>query len=378
MRKIATKLLVAVAMCAALFGLMACSPSAEDATQAESITGTVFEIEKYGHANLDVTVEEFMAAGYEYGDIVTVTFDGYEADMPFYSGYYSNAGDPLLRAKDSDETIAVCINYHSLADETGIAVGDTVSITLREKGGALEMQELCAMDLPVDRSLFPDDATFANFRAITVGRIAEGTLYRSASPVNDEYKRAKYANDCAEGVGVATVMNLADPYEDLEGYFAEEGFASHYYQDLYDAGQVIALDQPASFHTDEYAQSLVRGFEFLADNETPYLIHCKKGQDRAGYALLVVEALSGATLEEIEADYMTSYRNYYGVTKESDPEKYQAVVDLNLMAMLHFITGTEEGDSLEGVDLEAAATQYLLDAGMDEEKLNTLKAKLAG
>jgi len=53
-------------------------------------------------------------------------------------------------------------------------------------------------------------------------------------------------------------------------------------------------------------------FRFIIANDGPYLIHCTEGKDRAGFVSAVLEALMGADLQEIVADYMKSYENYYG------------------------------------------------------------------
>ncbi|MBQ5771264.1 MAG: hypothetical protein IIW08_08820, partial [Clostridia bacterium] len=37
-----------------------------------SVTGKVTEVEKYGHALLDVTIEDFTNLGFTLGDVVTV------------------------------------------------------------------------------------------------------------------------------------------------------------------------------------------------------------------------------------------------------------------------------------------------------------------
>ncbi len=71
------KKLVSLLVCCAL--VCAClSVFAEN----PAVTGKVTEIEKYGHARLDVTVGAFAAAGFELGDIETVKAGTFEGDMP--------------------------------------------------------------------------------------------------------------------------------------------------------------------------------------------------------------------------------------------------------------------------------------------------------
>ena len=84
----------------------------------------------------------------------------------------------------------------------------------------------------------------------------------------------------------------------------------------------------------------------------------------------------GAELEEIIDDYMLSYYNYYGIDKENDPARYETVLDLNLIPILCHVTGAETREELSQIDLESAVTKYLLNAGMAEADILTLKEKL--
>ena len=92
---------------------------------------------------------------------------------------------------------------------------------------------------------------------------------------------------------------------------------------------------------------------------------------------MLLEALMGATLDEIVDDYMISFYNYYGIDKEQEPERYQAVLDNNVIAMLFHVTGTESVEELKQTDLEAAVTTYLIDAGMIQDDITVLKEKLS-
>ena len=356
--------------------LSSCNPIEQDPDQSMLVQATVIEIEKYGHAVLNVTTADFMAVGYELGDIVCVRFGTREYTMPLFDGYYSNPGGLLLRASDAEECIAVCINYGDFSDVNGISVGDTVEITMSEKAGMLAIQELYALQYSNKREDYSDDASFANFRAVTAGRIGNGKLYRTASPINNENGRADYADNLIESVGVTTVLNLADSDEDIEGYLADSECDSEYYRHLYETGSVIAIDLTGNFYSEEFAYSNAKGLTFLARNEAPYCIHCTEGKDRAGFTAMLLEALMGATLDEIISDYMISFYNYYGIDKEHEPKRYQAVLDINLIEMLFHITRAESVEQLEQINLETAVTAYLIEAGMSQEDIVMLKQKL--
>ena len=356
--------------------LSSCNPIEQDPDQSMLVQATVIEIEKYGHAVLNVTTADFMAIGYELGDIVCVRFGTREYTMPLFDGYYSNPGGLLLRASDAEECIAVCINYGDFSDVNGISVGDTVEITMLEKAGMLAIQELYALQYSNKREDYSDDASFANFRAVTAGRIGYGKLYRTASPINNEKGRAVYADNLIENAGVATLLNLADSDEDIEEYLSDADFCSEYYRALYEGGKVVAIDLTGNFYSDDFAASVAEGLTFLARNNPPYCIHCTEGKDRAGFTAMLLEALMGATLDEIVCDYMLSFYNYYGIEKDNDPKRYQAVLDTNLLAMLCHVTGAESIEILGQMNLEAAVTEYLLDAGMLQDDILLLKEKL--
>ena len=364
---------LALALCLLLPAGAVPAASAEAAEEpVPEVTGTIIEIEKYGNAVLDISIEDFEAEGYTLGDVVTVTAENYNDDVPYLNGYYVEKGEGLLRAYPNEEHIAVCINYGNFAEETDAEIGDTVVITLKEDDGALALQEVNNLVYTNDRSDYPLDRVFANFRPVVMGSIPEGRLFRSASPADNRFGRAAYANELAELTRVNAVMNLADTDADLQSCFAAEDFSSDYYRRLYEDGRVIPLALPISFETEDFAQGIVRGLTFLAEQEPPYLVHCTEGKDRCGFASMVLEALMGAAPDEIIADYMVSYENYYGL--EPGTEKYDMVISKNIMLMLPIIAGT---DDLESVDLAAATEAYLLKHGMDPDSLAALKDKLS-
>ena len=101
-----------------------------------------------------------------------------------------------------------------------------------------------------------------------------------------------------------------------------------------------------------------------------------QGKDRAGFVAFLLEALMGAELSEIVDDYMLSFYNYYGIDKASEPERYQTILDNNLIAMLCHVAGVDTPEDLADVNLESAVTEYLLHAGMTKEDIVTLKEKL--
>ena len=132
MNKIARKYIALFVVCVMALQLISCGVTNHNADQATAVQGTVIEIEKYGHAVLNIQTAEFVASGYELGDVVRVRLGTFEATMPFFDGYYSNPGQLMLRGSAEEDNIAVCINYGDFCGENQVKVGDTVEITLAD------------------------------------------------------------------------------------------------------------------------------------------------------------------------------------------------------------------------------------------------------
>ena len=337
--------------------------------EVPTIDAKVARINEYGHAELDITEEEFARAGFELGDIVTVTCGSYIGDMPVFNGYYVDRGSCMLRVAPNKGGISLCINYGNFSEAAGIGAGDAVTIAMKEKGGALATQEVNALVYSNDRADFASNAVFANFRPV-----AEGKLYRSASPIDNQANRAHCADSLTREAGVQTVMNMANTPEEIVEFIAAEDFDSPCYRDLFEAGKVFALQMAIDFTSEAFAEGIVKGFSFLAEGDTPYLVHCLEGKDRTGFAIMVLEALMGWNEAQIVADYMQTYTNYYGL--EPGSEKFGLIVEKNIMEMLCIMAELDPGTSLAEIDLKAAAETYLLNNGMDENNLKQLEAKL--
>lgn len=385
MRKIASLLLaLALAVC------MVIPAGAADAT----VTGGVSEVQKYGNLVLDIPPAKLKEAGFEYGDLLKVTVDGKEHSVPLCTNY-SDVDTGSLVLRDAGEALIIAVNMGDFATTNGIAVKETaddgsytwkfpegrsisdiaVSIAMEEKGGYRDQYLIHQLTRTDNREDYSSDAVFANFRNVTGGALGENALFRSSSPVNNELGRASYADALAEKNGVRAVLNFADDNAAIEGYFAGEGFASPYYQSLYDAGKVKALNLGVDFTAADFRTGLADGLRFLAASEGPYLLHCTEGKDRAGFVSALLECLMGASYDEVVADYMVSYENYYHLTAGS--EQYEAVKNSNIVSILTTITGAEKGADLSGADLIAAATAYVKAIGLTEEEISALKAGLA-
>lgn len=362
-------------------------------TVITEVTSSVKEIQKYGNLVLTIEKKDLDAMGAEYGDVFTVSFQDTEVYAPYCTNYSDvDLGSIVLR--NDGETLILAINMGDFATTYSIAEkvsnpdktykwifeeGKTMEdisllLTLTGKGEYRDEWLIHQLSRTDNREDYSSDAAFANFREIKGGKIGEGALFRSSSPINNEIGRAKYADALVKENGIRTVMNLADSEESILSYMEKEDFASPYYASLFENGDVIALNMGVSFKTREFQASLSEGLTFLASKEGPYLVHCTEGKDRAGFTSALLSALMGLTYQEIVEDYMTTYENYYHIEKGS--EQYEAVKKSNIDSMLSFIASVES-DKLSQVDLSLKAEEFLLAIGMEEDTVRKLKENLA-
>ena len=85
----------------------------------------------------------------------------------------------------------------------------------------------------------------------------------------------------------------------------------------------------------------------------------------------------GASYDEMCQDYMTTYYNYYGITKEGSPEKYEAVVSLYFDSFMSYLYGSEDKEVLKSADYSEAARNYLTEAGLTSEEIDKLVTYLS-
>ena len=370
-------------------------PQPSDDENAIEVTGleTIHETE-FGGVYLKMTIDEFNSKGFKYGDSVDVTFsNGYELeDIPYYNGYYVDAGEALLIAYPGYDYIKAAINYgDDLWERAGLkaALGakeerlwslaaldehSTATVTLRESGKYLDNQEARDIHYSDDRSKYPSDIVFANFRNMTVGDLKQGAVYRSASPCDNQHNRATYVNDLIEEAGVGAILNLSDNEEKIEKYIAQDDFSCPYFLELYQSGNVVPISLNMNYLSEEFAAKIANGFIELSEKEGPYLVHCTEGKDRTGFVCMIIEALAGADYQEIVDDYMLTYDNYYKINQEKEPGKYKTIKEKNIDAMLSFLVN--DGTDITTADLSYYARGYLKEAGMTDEQIDKFLSRV--
>ncbi len=340
---------------------------------------------RFGHVDINISVEEFLEL-FQLGDIVTVTVNGFTFDAPVVTNYDDvDTGNYLLRCANGKKVVTLAINYGQIgvrsglleAVEGGYAFKEGLewpmfaTVELKQAGGYADELSVRKLTRTNERSDYADlsDAAFANFRAVATTGMGENRLYRSSSPIDPDLGRNTYADAAAKEAGVKTFINLADTETDAKAF---EGYADTYY-----ATQTVKfLGLPVAFTSDEFKAGLAEGYRFIAANEGPYLIHCLEGKDRTGLSVAVLEALMGAGLEEIQADYLQTYVNYFEVQEhkhlpltEAQETVLKGIITKNLGIIF-------DAELTADTDLAAEAEAYLTELGLTTEEIAAVKTNL--
>ena len=345
-------------------------------TNKKSITAVVNKDAKFDSADLNLNEEDFTNAGFALGDSLDIEFSNGETltDVPYYNGYYAKTGNPVVVAYPNQDYVLIAKSNADLWTPLKLSDGMTVTISLNTSAKYIAVQEALGQSYSVDRNDYSSDEEFANFRALSGGNLKKDFLYRGASPVDNSRNRAAYANALVEKEGIDCIIDLADLDEDMLEYFAEDDFASDYAKKLYEDGRTAVLGMSASYSKDEYKKSVVKGLKKLIEVGGPAYIHCLEGKDRTGFVCMLIEALAGASYDEMCDDYMITYKNYYNISENETPDRYNAVVNLYFDGFMEYISGEEDPNTLHEMSYVDAAKQYLKDGGMTDEEIDKLIA----
>ena len=327
---------------------------------------------KFNSCTVNITIADFTELGFNLGDSCDIKFsNGYELkDVPYYNGFYVKNAYPVIVAYPSSTNILITYNNTGIWDVAGLSEKDTVDICINTAKKYLETQETFGQSYAVSRDKYDSDEEFSNFRALKGGNLKDNLVFRGASPVDNSRNRAKITDELLEKNEIKSIVDLADTKENMQNYFENSDFASKYTKNLYEEGKDILLGMGSNYSSLTYKESVVKGFIHMLETDGPYYIHCMEGKDRTGFVCALLEALMGATYDEMCEDYMLTYKNYYKITKEYTPEKYNAIVDLYFDSFMEELSGSIDKNVLKNSDYTIFAKKYLKEGGMSEEEIN--------
>ena len=332
----------------------------------------VVKDEEFGNIYIGgYTIEEFNALGFAFGDSLNISFDNGRTfeDIPYYSGYYVPVGEMLACGYPGYPHVVIAKNYGTPTwDDFGMTESSKVTVTLNEKGKYIDNQELYALEYTDNRDDYDSDIIFANFREVKGGSLAPETIYRCASPCDNQHKRASYANRLCEQYRIKFAINLSDNEEKYKSYTEAEDFDSDYYAGLYNSGDVLLLALNANYRSDNFAQIISKALLEMTKHDSPCVIHCVEGKDRTGFVCTLILGLAGASYQEIADDYMITYTNYYDITKENNPEKYNVILD-NVNDFIYCMCEAEKGTDINELNIRQGAENYLRRGGLSDEDI---------
>lgn len=356
-----------VASCSSTQATSSASAKAVPA-DAPSVSGQFTVISKYGNMDTTITDEAMAAAGFELGDVCVVQVKDVVYEAPYVNSYGDvGTHNRLFHPHHGVTEFAICNGNY--ANEYGFEVGDTVTITLKEKGGYLEDLEIRKIQKSENRNDYISDSQFANVRAVQLGEIGFNKLYRSCNPILDD-ARGPYAAKLLADRGINTVLNLSNAQKDLLP-MASVAPNAGWYKDLVQKGNVIGADMAMDFFRPEFLEQQKQVLLFMLDHEPPYLVHCNEGRDRAGYFSALFAGLMGASVDEIWADYMASFDNYFGI--KEDTRKY----DFYLQYEKDFLNRVNGGQDVTNANVADAVKNFFINSvGLTEAQVEGIKAKL--
>ena len=346
----------------------------EDKHDVQMLKGKISSYNEFGAAMLDFTEEDMEKAGFNLGDVISITIDDREIVMPYYDGYYTRNGEYLCVAYPTYPSICFTANNIGLPKDLSGLEGHDVIVKMKEKYGSLDVQLALSMKYSNNRTEYDiSDKEFANARAVHAGNIANGILHRSSSPFCNDINRASYVSEYLEQEKVKTVLNLADTEEKMLTYDMPP-----YSRKLWEEGNEILCPLKADPTSDDYNKRLIEALKELPSRPAPYVVNCMEGKDRTGYVCALLEGLCGATYDEIVADYLISYDNYYQINPVKDRELCNTLLSLRLNMCLMYYAGVDSEAQLPNVDYEKAFSKYLLSHGMSQQQLDALVHALTG
>lgn len=389
--------------------------SAENSGEPLSVTVDILNrgVDALNQCDVNISSEDFIALGFELGDACNVVLENglyrYEfKSVPFYNGYYTKRGEPLLiaydyaikeeRGDDYQYTrtdypyLRLCLNDREMWNQLHLTTDMKCTITLVERGRYDYEQKLVGgltysnnvEDFEAKNGITQEEV-FANFRAVRSDAMKENVLFRSASPFDNSNNRAPYSSELARANGIDYVLNLADSQETIDEYKKGDVWSKlDYSQQLLENDRVSLMAMSMAYEGEAFHAAFVDGLnKALEHNPTKILVHCTEGKDRTGFVCLALEGLCGASYEEMKNDYMVTYDNYYGLTEASNKRAYDNIVALEFNDMVNYLLtfepslvakgdGTYDLTSVTPENYATAIRNFFAKAGMTEENIQAL------
>lgn len=355
------------------------SSSEADSSAPKLENYSIHRDEEFGGAYINISIQDFNNLGFKFGDSLDLSFSNnvIYKDIGYYSGYYVPAGQELVVGYPGYDYIKFCINYGDDVYTKNNFDSDTkVTITVGEEQKYKEIEETLSISYSDDVTQYDSEEEFANFREMKGGLIKPGLLYRGASPIDNSRNRTAVVDSLLQKNGIQYNIDLADKEEAVYGESPNKKYVVHdYFQSLKNQNKVVFLGMGAAYKNDDFSSKMKTLCFSILNNDGPYYIHCLEGKDRTGYVCMVIEALLGASYDELIKDYFITYHNYYGIEKGT--EKYDIIKSMHIDEMIRFVFNFGKNVLLLAANFKSQANDYLLGIGLTQEQINAIQTKLA-
>lgn len=334
--------------------------------------------DEFGGAYIDISIADFNKLGFKFGDSVDLTFsnDVKYTDIGYYSGYYVPAGQELVVGYPGYDYIKFCINYgNDLYVDNHFDKNTKVTISIHEKDKYIDIEETLSISYSDDPTSYTSLEEFANFREIKTGLIKPDLLYRGASPIDNRRNRASTVDTLLQQYNIQYNIDLADTRDKVNEFYSKTDFNSPYFKELDQNNKMVPLGMAAAYKSDDFSGKMKVMFEEILNNDGPYYIHCLEGKDRTGYVCMVIEALCGATYDELVDDYFITYHNYYAIEKGT--AKYEMIKSIHIDEMIRYVFEFNESTNLLGANYLSKVNDYLLSIGLTQAQIDAVQTKLS-
>ena len=349
---------------------------------------------KFGNIALNIRTRDFFAnTDFEYGDAVRVRFLDQDMVLPLVSAFsLLDIGETGIDAEDPDPTgpSEKLMLFTNLADFTtrygiayqsldsdgmwfwtlseGLELPIDVTLTLEEKGAYPDYAGE-PLVISTTRSDYPHltDSEYVNIRMVTTTGFGN-CFYRGSSPIDNKFKRNTLADAALAEIGINVSINLADSKAKAESL-------TNFPETYYSKTSILFNEMGVDYRQESFRNGLKLGYKYIADNEGVYYVHCSLGKDRTGIFCAILEALMGASAEEVIEDYMSTFVFFYGLQKGS---MYDKIADTNICNALKDMLDLDcDFRDVPTDQLTQATYRFLLSIGLSDSDIASLKTNLA-
>lgn len=362
-------------------------------------TGQVNGFDSYGMLVPSFKPSELIAKGFEYSDYLDVKIgdDISLHNVPFVTGF-NEVGvleTCFCNYNEGDEVYGFGQLHGNFKERIGGKEGQSILVTLAKIHGYWDTWQIMKSVYDTCRTTRYKDETdeeFANFRKVTTTGMADGVLFRSSNPLNpkDNAVRFAYVDTLARHYGIRTEIDLADTDKKVTDYatgadYSKFGTANGYcYNELFLKGNTKTLGLTADTFGETFMETLGSGLKFMLEHQPPYLLHCNEGKDRCGFVSMLLEALAGATYQDVADDYMQTLVNFYQIKKDSESYKLRQQLSIDRLVWLLGNIDTVEnfgnidwtGKDPKAFNLQNAAVEYVKACGLSDEQCTKLQTIL--